>query len=65
MKLDRGVVFKLAKGYRGRSKNCYSIAIRRVMKGLQYAYRDRRAKRRVFRQQWISQVYAHTRVLLG
>jgi len=35
-------IIKLAKGYRGRAKNCFRIAIEKVEKGLQYAYRDRR-----------------------
>lgn len=61
MKLDRPIVFKLAKGYRGRSKNCYSLAVKRVMKGLQYAYRDRRTKKRDFRTMWIQQIQAGTR----
>ena len=38
-------VLKMAKGYRGRAKNCYRIALERVEKGLQYSYRDRRARR--------------------
>jgi len=41
-------VLKLAKGYRGRSKNCYRIALERVEKALQYAYRDRRARQAQF-----------------
>ena len=39
-------ILKMAKGYRGRSKNCFRIDIERVEKGLQYAYRDRRARKR-------------------
>lgn len=46
-------ILKLAKGYRGRSKNCYRIALERVEKALQYAYRDRRNKKRDFRGLWI------------
>ena len=38
-------ILKMAKGYRGRSKNCYSIALRRVQKALQYAYRDRKVRK--------------------
>ena len=38
-------VIKQAKGYRGRSKNVFRIAIEKVEKGLQYAYRDRRTKK--------------------
>jgi len=54
-------VIKLAKGYRGRSKNCYRIALQRVEKALQYAYRDRRAKKREFRALWIQRINAATR----
>ena len=39
-------IIKLAKGYRGRAKNCFRVAIEKVEKGLQYAYRDRRNKKR-------------------
>ena len=46
-------VLKMAKGYRGRSKNCFRVAIEKVEKGLKYAYRDRRAKKRTFRSLWI------------
>lgn len=42
-------ILKLAKGYRGRSKSCYRIALQRVEKALQYAYRDRRNRKRDFR----------------
>jgi large subunit ribosomal protein L20 len=54
-------VLKLAKGYRGRSKNCFRIAIQRVEKALQYAYRDRRNKKRDFRGLWIQRINAGTR----
>lgn len=54
-------VLKLAKGYRGRSKSCYRIAIERVEKGLQYAYRDRRTKKRDFRRLWIQRINAAAR----
>jgi large subunit ribosomal protein L20 len=54
-------VLALAKGYRGRSKNCYRIALRRVEKGLQYAYRDRRNKKRDFRSLWIQRINAAAR----
>ena len=39
-------IIKLAKGYRGRAKNCFRIAIEKVEKALQYAYRDRRNRKR-------------------
>lgn len=54
-------IIKMAKGYRGRSKNCYSIARRRVEKALQYAYRDRRARKRQFRALWIQRINAGAR----
>ena len=54
-------VLKMAKGYRGRSKDCFRIAIERVEKGLQYAYRDRRNKKRTFRSLWIQRINAGVR----
>ena len=54
-------ILRLAKGMRGRAKNCFKIAIRRVEKGLQHAYRGRKLKKRVARQEWISQVGAGCR----
>ncbi len=54
-------VLKLAKGYRGRSKNNYRLALPRVEKGLQYAYRDRRARKRTFRRLWIQRINAGAR----
>ena len=54
-------VLKRAKGYRGRNKSIFTAAIERVEKGLQYAYRDRRAKKRSFRSLWIARINAATR----
>ena len=54
-------VLKLAKGYRGRASTCYRTAIERVEKGLQYAYRDRRNKKRTFRALWIQRINAACR----
>ncbi|MBV0899368.1 MAG: 50S ribosomal protein L20 [Wolbachia endosymbiont of Fragariocoptes setiger] len=54
-------VLKLAKGYRGRAKNCYRIALQRVEKALQYAYRDRRNRKRDFRSLWIIRINAAVR----
>ena len=54
-------VLELAKGYRGRSKNTIRIAKERVEKGLQYAYRDRRTKKRNFRALWIQRINAGAR----
>ncbi|MEK9673321.1 MAG: 50S ribosomal protein L20 [Rhodospirillaceae bacterium] len=50
-----------AKGYRGRSKNNFRISLEKVEKGLQYAYRDRRAKKRNFRRLWITRINAGVR----
>ena len=56
-------VLALAKGYRGRRKNVYRIAKQAVMRAGQYAYRDRRTKKRVFRQLWIARINAASRGL--
>lgn len=55
-------IIKMAKGYRGRSKNCFRIAVEKVEKGLQYAYRDRRNRRRNFRALWIQRINAAVRL---
>ncbi len=54
-------VLKLAKGYRGRRKNVYRVAKQAVMKALQYAYRDRRQRKRQFRALWITRINAAAR----
>ncbi|MCP5366498.1 MAG: 50S ribosomal protein L20 [Hyphomicrobiales bacterium] len=54
-------VLNLAKGYRGRNKNTIRIAMERVEKGLQYAYRDRRTRKRNFRRLWIQRINAGAR----
>jgi large subunit ribosomal protein L20 len=54
-------VLKLAKGYVGRSSTNYRPALERVEKALQYAYRDRRAKKREFRGLWIQRINAAVR----
>ncbi len=51
-----------AKGYYGRANSCYRTAIERVEKGLQYAYRDRRNKKRQFRALWIQRINGAVRV---
>src|SRR5690348_7294269 len=56
-------VLELAKGYRGRAKSSYRVAIEKVEKGLRYAYRDRRAKKRNFRALWIQRINAGVREL--
>lgn len=54
-------VIKMAKGYRGRANNNFRIAVERVEHGLQYAYRDRKAKKRSFRALWIQRINAAVR----
>ena len=52
---------KNAKGYFGRRKNVWTVAKNAVEKGWQYAYRDRKAKKREFRALWIQRINAGTR----
>ncbi|MEQ8804271.1 MAG: 50S ribosomal protein L20 [Roseitalea porphyridii] len=54
-------VIARAKGYRGRNKNNFRISLEKVEKALQYAYRDRRAKKRNFRRLWITRINAGVR----
>ena len=54
-------ILEQAKGYRGRRKNTIRVARQAVEKAGQYAYRDRRAKKRVFRQLWIARINAAAR----
>jgi len=54
-------VLSLAKGFRGRRKNVYRIAKEAVMKAGQYAYRDRRQRKRQFRALWIARINAASR----
>jgi large subunit ribosomal protein L20 len=54
-------ILAMAKGFRGRRKNVFRIAKEAVMKAGQYAYRDRRTRKRVFRQLWIARINAATR----
>mmetsp|Transcript_4016 Transcript_4016/g.9461 ORF Transcript_4016/g.9461 Transcript_4016/m.9461 type:complete len:147 (-) Transcript_4016:104-544(-) len=56
--MRKKLVFKFAKGFRGRAKNCHRIARNRVEKALQHAYRGRKLKKRDNRQIWIGQVNA-------
>ena len=56
-------VFKQTKGFRGRRKNVYRVAKQAVMKAGQYAYRDRRQKKRQFRALWIARINAAVREL--
>ena len=54
-------ILALAKGFRGRRKNVFRIAKQAVMKAGQYAYRDRRTRKRVFRRLWIARINAAAR----
>jgi len=56
-------VIKQAKGFRGRRGNVYRVAQQAVMKAGQYAYRDRRQKKRQFRSLWIARINAAVREL--
>ena len=56
-------ILTLAKGYRGRRKSVYRVAKQAVMKAGQYAYRDRRQKKRQFRALWIARINAAAREL--
>jgi large subunit ribosomal protein L20 len=58
----RKKILKQAKGYFGRRKNVWTVAKNAVEKGLQYAYRDRRAKKRTFRALWITRINAGARM---
>jgi len=55
-------ILKLAKGYWGRRKNVWTVAKNAVERGLQYAYRDRRVKKREFRKLWTQRINAATRM---
>jgi large subunit ribosomal protein L20 len=57
----RNRVLKLAKGFRGRRKNCYKRANQAVERALDYSTRDRRQKRRDFRALWIVRINAAAR----
>ena len=56
-------ILALAKGFRGRRKNVFRVAKQAVMKAGQYAYRDRRNRKRVFRRLWIARINAAVREL--
>ncbi len=58
----RKKILKMAKGYFGRKKNVWTVAKNQVEKGLVYAYRDRRAKKREFRKLWIQRINAGARL---
>tara|TARA_B100000945_G_C20134761_1_gene481115 strand:- start:132 stop:476 length:345 start_codon:yes stop_codon:yes gene_type:complete len=61
-KARRKKIIKAAKGYFGRRKNVYTVAKNAVEKGMQYAYRDRKNKKRVFRRLWIQRINAGARL---
>ncbi|GEK33430.1 50S ribosomal protein L20 [Kurthia sibirica] len=58
----RKKVLKLAKGYYGSKHTLYKVANQAVMKSGQYAYRDRRQKKRTFRKLWITRINAQARI---
>ena len=58
----RKKILKQAKGYFGRRKNVWTVAKNAVEKGLQYAYRDRKTKKRNFRSLWIIRINAAARI---
>jgi len=60
-KARRKKILKLAKGYFGRRKNVHTVAKNAVERGLQFAYRDRRQKKRNFRSLWIQRINAGAR----
>ena len=57
----RKKILKSAKGYFGARSNVYTVAKNAVEKGLSYAYRDRRVKKREFRRLWIARINAAAR----
>ena len=61
-KARRDKILKAAKGYFGRRKNVHTIAKNAVEKGMQYAYRDRKNKKRSFRALWIQRINAGSRL---
>ncbi|NMB35662.1 MAG: 50S ribosomal protein L20 [Firmicutes bacterium] len=60
-KKRRKKILKLAKGYYGAKSKLFRVANQQVMKSLDYAYRDRRARRRDFRKLWITRINAAAR----
>lgn len=57
----RKKVLKQTKGYFGRRKNVYTVAVNALEKGMQYAYRDRKKKKANFRALWIQRINAGVR----
>lgn len=60
-KARRKKILKAAKGYFGRRKNVHTVAKNAVEKAMQYAYRDRKNKKRTFRALWIQRINAGAR----
>jgi len=58
----RRKILDKAKGYWGRRKNVYTVAKNAVEKGLQYQYRDRKVRKRMFRRLWITRINAAARL---
>jgi len=58
----RKKILKQAKGYFGRRKNVWTVAKNAVERGLTYAYRDRKNKKRTFRALWITRINAGARL---
>jgi large subunit ribosomal protein L20 len=58
----RRKILNKAKGYWGRRKNVYTVAKNAVEKGLQYQYRDRKVRKRMFRRLWITRINAAARL---
>ncbi|NQV71557.1 50S ribosomal protein L20 [bacterium] len=58
----RKKIMDMAKGYWGRRKNVYTVAKNAVEKALTYQYRDRRARKRMFRRLWITRINAGARI---
>lgn len=58
----RRKILDQAKGYWGRRKNVYTVAKNAVEKGLQYQYRDRKVRKRMFRRLWITRINAAARL---
>lgn len=56
-------ILKQASGYVGRASNVYKIAIERVMKAMQYQYRDRKRKKRLYSALWIKRINSSCRIL--
>ena len=61
-KIKHKKILKRAKGYYGRRKNVFRVAVQAVERGLQYAYRDRRNRKRDFRGLWIQRINAGVRL---